>query len=77
MCISGTSKGLGIRIVGGRTLKVSNENAAYFGIFIKEVIKDSLAEQDGEYRHTSCVYTTVLTRVQLTFTVTNRVPIHQ
>ena len=52
MCISGTSKGLGIRIVGGRTVKVPNENTAYFGIFIKEVIKDSLAEQDGEHRDT-------------------------
>lgn len=45
--ITGTSTGLGIRIVGGRTMKVSNKES-YFGIFIKEVIKGSLAERDGE-----------------------------
>lgn len=45
--ISGTSKGLGIRIVGGRTVKLSDKES-HFGIFIKEVIRDSLAEKDGK-----------------------------
>lgn len=44
--ISGTKKGLGIRIVGGRTVQTS-DNESYFGIFVKEVIHGSLAEKDG------------------------------
>lgn len=49
--ISGTQKGLGIRIVGGRTVQVSDKES-YFGIFIKEIISGSLAEKDGEMRST-------------------------
>ena len=47
--ISGTQKGLGIRIVGGRTVQVSDRES-YFGIFIKEIIRGSLAEKDGKTR---------------------------
>ena len=46
--ITGTKKGLGIRIVGGRNVKVSDGGESYFGIFIKEIISGSLAERDGE-----------------------------
>ena len=45
--IRGTKKGLGIRIVGGRTVQFGADGESYFGIFIKEVIKDSLAEKEG------------------------------
>ncbi len=44
--ISGTKKGLGIRIVGGRAVQES-DGESYFGIFIKEIIPDSLAHKDG------------------------------
>lgn len=46
--IQGTSKGLGIRIVGGRNVPVSDQMST-FGIFVKEVITGSLAEKDGMY----------------------------
>lgn len=45
--INGTKKGLGIRIVGGRTMLTGANNESYFGIFIKEVIRNSLAEKEG------------------------------
>lgn len=45
--ISGTKKGLGIRIVGGRSMQTGGDNESYFGIFIKEVIRNSLAEKEG------------------------------
>ena len=45
--IEGTSNGLGIRIVGGRNLLFSQNKESDFGIFVKEVIKRSLAEKDG------------------------------
>jgi len=44
--ISGTKNGLGIVIVGGINM-LSNEEAE-FGIFIKDIIKGSLASRDGE-----------------------------
>ena len=43
--INGTQSGLGIRIVGGQRAGSSQESD--FGIFIKEVIPQSLAERDG------------------------------
>ena len=43
--ISGTRDGLGIRIVGGKNVASSDESE--FGIFVKEVIKNSLAARDG------------------------------
>ena len=43
--INGTSNGLGMRIVGGRNMASNQESE--FGIFIKEVIKGSLAAKDG------------------------------
>lgn len=45
--ISGTKKGLGIRIVGGRTMQTGGSQESYFGVFIKEVIRNSLAEKEG------------------------------
>lgn len=45
--ISGTKKGLGIRIVGGRTMQMDADGESYFGIFVKEVIRNSLAEKEG------------------------------
>lgn len=50
--ISGTKNGLGIRIVGGRSAKQSASDN--FGIFIKEVIRGSLAERDGKFVHSQC-----------------------
>lgn len=44
--IRGTKHGLGIRIVGGKTVSSAEESG--FGIFIKEVIKGSLAARDGK-----------------------------
>lgn len=61
MVIGGTKKGLGIRIVGGRTMKMDTEGESYFGIFIKEVIHNSLAEKEG------MVYLSVLVRNLLLF----------
>ncbi len=45
--IKGTEGGLGIRIVGGRN--IASESEDDFGIFVKEVIADSLAAHDGKY----------------------------
>ena len=48
--IGGTKKGLGIRIVGGRTIQMDSDDdnkKPFFGIFIKEIIKNSLAEKEG------------------------------
>lgn len=42
--IHGTREGLGIRIVGGYSTATSTED---FGIFVKEVLKGSLASRDG------------------------------
>ena len=49
--IGGTKKGLGIRIVGGRTIQLDfddDDKRPFFGIFIKEIIKNSLAEKEGK-----------------------------
>lgn len=45
--IDGTKDGLGMRIVGGRN-KASNHDSE-FGIFVKEVIRGSLASRDGNF----------------------------
>ena len=45
--ITGCSSGLGIRIVGG--INAATQSASVdFGIFVKEVMPDSLAARDGE-----------------------------
>lgn len=44
--ITGTRDGLGIRIVGG--VNTNSTEEAVFGIFVKEVIKGSLAGKDGK-----------------------------
>ncbi len=43
MVIHGTKEGLGIRIVGGNTATTED-----FGIFVKEVLRGTLASRDGE-----------------------------
>ena len=44
--IEGCRNGLGIRIVGGRN--IASDLEADFGIFVKEVIFNSLADRDGK-----------------------------
>ena len=43
--IQGCKNGLGIRIVGGRN--IVSEAESDFGIFVKEVLPNSLASNDG------------------------------
>ena len=43
--IKGTKHGLGIRIVGGKS--VTSVQDSGFGIFVKEIIRGSLAARDG------------------------------
>ena len=45
MVINGTRDGLGIRIVGG--MNIASNDESEFGIFVKEVLKNSLAARDG------------------------------
>lgn len=44
--ITGTQRGLGIRLVGGRSISAGDLQSD-FGIFIKQVIPGSLADRDG------------------------------
>ena len=43
------SQGLGIRIVGGRNMTLADGRLSDFGIFVKEVIPNGLADKDGNY----------------------------
>ena len=45
--IRGCKTGLGIRIVGGRNVRLADGRQSDFGIFLKEVIADGLAAKDG------------------------------
>ena len=46
------SQGLGIRIVGGRNMTLADGRLSDFGIFVKEVIPDGLADKDGNHAAT-------------------------
>ena len=52
--IEGCKQGLGVRIVGGRSMRSMDGQESDFGIFIKEVLKGRLAEKDGKYRLYTC-----------------------
>ena len=41
-------QGLGIRIVGGRSMQLADGRESDFGIFIKEVLEGRLAQRDGK-----------------------------
>ena len=42
------SQGLGIRIVGGRNMTLADGRSSDFGIFVKQIISDGLADKDGK-----------------------------
>ena len=45
--IQGCKSGLGVRIVGGRNMKLPSGQQSNFGIFIKEIIEGGLGHRDG------------------------------